>query len=186
MDRPMNTNRLLGWLIGLLASTFLCCACTGAILALSGQSPTSKVEGPTSPPSGTLDVAIDEAYLSRTLAQNARGYPSPWPITGGQMDVLPGNQATFDVVVDSPLGGMQVSGRMTFGVARSQLIIHIAEVRLGAFPLTPLMRWFAPDLETLINAKANQQLQERAGGAGVTLLGVTTDDEFLRFSFTGQ
>jgi hypothetical protein len=141
----------------------------------------------TSPsPSATLDVAIDEAYLSRTLAQNARGYPSPWSIAGGRMNLRSGNQATFDVLVDSPLGRMRIGGTLTFGVVRGRLLIHIAEVKLGAIPVTGLVGTFAPDLETQINATANQQLQERTTGAGVTLLSVTTDEQFLRFYFTGQ
>jgi hypothetical protein len=182
----MNTDRLLSVLIGLLAGMFLCCACAGLTLALSGR-PSSLGSGPSAtPPGATLDVAIDEAYLSRTLAQNARGYPSPWPIVGGQMDVKPGNQAKFAVVVDSPLGRMQVAGQLTFSAVSGRLLIHIAEVKLGATPVTPLVGIFAPDIEAQINAKANQQLQERAGGAGVTLLGVATDEQFLRFYFTGQ
>lgn len=180
----MNTNRLLGLLIGLLAGMFLCCACAGLTLALGGASPASPS---TEPPQGaTLDVAIDEAYLSRTMAQSARGYPSPWPILGGRMDVKPGNQATFDVLLDSPMGRMTISGRVTFVVAGGKLVIHIAEVRLGAIPVTPLVGLFAPDLDGQINGQANRQLQERTQGAGVTLLGVTSDEQFLRFYFTGQ
>ena len=90
-----------------------------------------EVSSPSPLAGATLDVAIDQAHLSRTLAQNARGYLSPRPIHGGRMDVRLGNQATFDVLLDSPLGRMTVSG-------------------------------------------------------GVALLGVTTDEQFLRFHFTGQ
>jgi hypothetical protein len=102
------------------------------------------------------------------------------------MNLRPGNQATFDVLVDSPLGRMRIGGSLTFSVVSGRLVIHIAEVKLGAIPVAPLMSTFAPDMETQINAKANQQLQERTAGAGVTLLGVTTDEQFLRFYFTGQ
>ena len=101
-------------------------------------------------------------------------------------NIEPGNRATFDVLVDGPLGRMTVAGRLTFGVAQGRLIIHIAEVKLGAIPVTELIESFVPGLETQINAKANQQLQERTAGAGVTLLGVTTDEQFLRFYFAGQ
>jgi len=181
----MNVNRWLGLLIGLLAGMFLCCAGTAVILSLGGTAspvPTLSVV----PSNATLDVAIDEAYLSRTLAQNAKGFPSPWPILGGQMNLQPGNQATFTVLVDGPLGRMAVTGRLTFGVTQGRLNIHIAEVKLGAIPVTGLIEFFVPGLETQINAEANQQLQERTAGAGVTLLGVTTDDQFLRFYFTEQ
>jgi hypothetical protein len=182
----MNTDRLLGLLIGLLAGMFLCCAFTGLTLALSGGAPAvqSATGGP--PAGATLDVAIDEAYLSRTLAQNARGYPSPWPILGGRMDVRPENQATFDVLLDSPLGRMTVSGRATFTSAQGRLAIHIAQVKLGAIPVTPLVGLFAPDLDAQINGQANRQLQERTREVGITLLGVTTDEQFLRFYFTGK
>ena len=180
----MSTDRWLGLLIGLLAGMFLCCAVTGLVLALGGGSPAS--QSATIPPGATLDVAVDEAYLSRTLAQNARGYPSPWPVVGGRMDARPGNQATFDVLVDSPAGQVKVSGRATFAAVQGRLVIRIAEVKLGAIPVTPLASVFAPNLDAQINAKANQQLQERTAGAGVTLLGVTTDEQFLRLYFTGQ
>lgn len=180
----MNTDRLLGSLIGLLAGMFLCCAFTGLALALGGSgSPATLAQAPSG---ATLDVAIDEAYLGRTLAQNARGYPSPWPIVGGRMDLRPGNQAAFDVLLDSPLGRIKVSGRVAFATVQGKFAVHIAEVRLGAIPVTPLMGLFASDLDAQINAKANQQLQERTAGAGVTLLGVTTDEQFLRLYFTGQ
>jgi len=186
----MNTDRLLGLLIGLLAGMFLCCAFTGLTLALGGGAPSQgrgEVPSPSSPPAGaTLDVAIDEAYLSRTLAQNARGYPSPWPILGGRMDVRPENQATFDVLLDSPLGRMTVSGRATFTSAQGRLAVHIAQVKLGAIPVTPLVGLFAPDLDAQINGQANRQLQERTREVGITLLGVTTDEQFLRFYFTGK
>ena len=180
----MNVNRWLGSLIGLLAGMFLCCAGTAVILSLGGgsQEPALSVV----PPNATLDVAIDEAYLSRTLAQSAKGFPSPWPVLGGQMNLQPANQAAFDVLVDGPLGRMTVAGRLTFGVVQGRLNIHIAEVKLGAIPVTGLIEFFAPGLETQINAKANQQLQERTAGAGVTLLGVTTDGQFLRLYFSGQ
>ena len=180
----MSTDRWLGLLIGLLAGMFLCCAVTGLALALGGGSPAS--QSATIPPGATLDVAVDEAYLSRTLAQNARGYPSPWPAVGGRMNVQPGNQATFDVLLDSPAGRVKVSGRATFAAVQGRLVIHIAEVKLGAIPVTPLASVFAPNLDAQINAKANQQLQERTAGAGVTLLGMTTDERFLRLYFTGQ
>lgn len=180
----MSTDRLLGLLVGLLAGMFLCCAIAGLALALGGSAPTSPPAGP--PAGATLDVAIDEAYLSRTLAQNARGYPSPWPILGGRMDVRPGNQATFAVLLDSPMGRMTVSGRATFASAQGRLAVHIAQVKLGAIPVTPLVELFAPDLDAQINSQANRQLQERTQGAGVTLLGVTTDEQFLRFHFTAQ
>lgn len=180
----MSADRLLGLLAGLLAGMFLCCAVTGLTLALGGSAPA--LQSATPPAGATLDVAIDEAYLSRTLAQNASGYPSPWPILGGRMDVRPGNQATFDVILDSPLGRMTVSGRAAFAAAQGRLAVHIAQVKLGAIPVTPLVGLFAPDLDGQINSQANRQLQERAQGAGVTLLGVTTDEQFLRFHFTGQ
>ncbi len=180
----MNTDRLLGLLTGLLAGMFLCCACAGLTLALGGASPASLSAEP--PQGATLDVAIDEAYLSRTLVQSARGYPSPWPILGGRMDVKPGSQATFDVLLDSPMGRMTISGRVTFAVAGGKLVVHIAEVRLGAIPVTPLVGLFAPDLDGQINGQADRQLQERTQGAGVRLLGVTTDEQSLRFYFTGQ
>ena len=180
----MNTDRWLGLLMGLLAGMFLCCACAGLTLTFGGASPAAPSATP--PQGATLDVAIDEAYLSRTLAQNARGYPSPWSILGGRMDVKPGNQASFDVLLDSPLGPTLVSGRLTFEVEQGQLIIRVAQVRLGAVPVTPLVWLFTSDLEEQINAKANQQLQERTAGARVTLLGVTTDEQFLRFHLTGQ
>ena len=180
----MNVNRWLGLLIGLLAGMFLCCAGTAMILSLGGGSPEPALS--VVPSNATLDVAIDEVYLSRTLAQNAKGFPSPWPVLGGQMNLQPGNQATFTVLLDGPLGRMTVTGRLTFGVAQGRLNIHIVEVKLGAIPVTGLIEFFAPGLETQINAKANQQLQERTAGAGVTLLGVTTDEQFLQFYFTGQ
>jgi hypothetical protein len=188
----MNVNRWLGLLIGLLAGMFLCCAGTAVILSLGGTSSTAPALSVVPSPEGdlrsnaTLDVAIDEAYLSRTLAQNAKGFPSPWPVVGGRMNIKPGNQATFDVLVDGPLGWMTVAGRLTFGVAQGRLLIRITEVKLGAIPVTGLMNMFVPGMEAQINAKANQQLQERTAGAGVTLLGVTTDEQFLRFYFTGQ
>jgi hypothetical protein len=181
----MNVNRWLGLLIGLLAGMFLCCGGTAVILSLGGTS-SSVPALSVVPPNATLDVAIDEAYLSRTLAQNAKGFPSPWPILGGQMNLQPGNQAAFTVLVDGPLGRMTVAGRLTFGVAQGRLNIHITEVKLGAVPVTGLIEFFVPGLETQINAKANQQLQERTAGAGVTLLGVTTDEQFLRLYFAGQ
>ncbi len=181
----MNVNRWLGLLIGLLAGMFLCCAGTAVVLSLGGAS--SPAPAPSVvPPNATLDVAIDEAYLSRTLAQNAKRFPSPWPVLGGQMNLQPGNQATFSVLLDGPQGRMTVTGRLTFGVTEGKLNIHIAEVKLGAIPVTGLIEFFAPGLETQINTKANQQLQERTAGAGITLLGVTTDEQFLRFYFTGQ
>jgi len=185
----MNVNRWLGLLIGLLAGMFLCCAGTAVILSLGGTSSLSSSSAPALsvvPSNATLDVAIDEAYLSRTLAQNAKGFPSPWPVVGGRMNIKPGNQATFDVLVDGPLGRMTVAGRLTFGVAQGRLLVRITEVKLGAVPVMGLMNMFVPGLETQINARANQQLQERTAGAGVTLLGVTTDEQFLRFYFTGQ
>ena len=185
----MSTDRFLGLLVGLLAGMFLCCAFTGLTLALGGGAPAQgrgEVSSPSSPAGATLEVAIDEAYLSRTLAQNARGYPSPWPILSGRMDVRPGNQATFDVLLDSPLGRMTVSGEATFAVAQGRLAVHIAQVKLGAIPVSPLVGLFAPDLDAQINSQANRQLQERAQGAGITLVGVTTDEQFLRFHFTGQ
>ncbi len=180
----MNVNRWLGLLIGLLAGMFLCCAGTAVVLSLGGASSPAPALSVASP-NATLDVAIDEAYLSRTLAQNAKGFPSPWPVLGGQMNLQPGNQASFSVVVDGPLGPMTVTGRLTFGVTQGKLNIHIVEVRLGAIPVTGLIEFFAPGLEAQINAKANQQLQERTAGAGITLLGVTTDEQFLRLYFTG-
>ncbi len=181
----MNVNRWLGLLIGLLAGMFLCCAGTAVVLSLGGT-PSSAPAPSVVLSNATLDVAIDEAYLSRTLAQNAKGFPSPWPVLGGRMNIELGNQATFDVLVDGPLGRMTVAGRLTFGVTQGRLRIHIAEVKLGAVPVMGLMNMFVPGLETQISAKANQQLQDRTAGARVALLGVTTDEQFLRFYFTGQ
>jgi len=187
MDGAMNTDRILGALIGLLTGMFLCCLSTGILLALNTGTPAASPPLAGSPPvNATIDVAIDEAYLSRTMAANARGFPSPLPIVGGRMDVQPGNQATFDALLGSPVGRLLVSGRLTFAVERGQLAIHIVEARLGAITVTPLMGLFAPNIDAQINAQANQMLQERTKGAGVTLLSVATDDQFLRFYLTGQ
>ncbi len=99
---------------------------------------------------------------------------------------MPGNQATFDTRVDSPLGRIAVSGRVSFAVEADKLLIHVAEIRLGALPITPLVELAVPDLDDQINAKANQQLVDRAGAAHLKLVGIATDEQALRLYFASQ
>jgi hypothetical protein len=66
----MNTDRLLGLLIGLLAGTFLCCAVTGLTLALGGGSPVAP--SAQIPPGATLDVAVDEEAGRQTWRGNEK------------------------------------------------------------------------------------------------------------------
>ncbi len=180
----MNTNRLLGLLIGLLSGMFLCCAGTAIALALGGGLGGSS--SPAAPSDATLQVDVDNAYLNRTFVQNAQGFPSPWPIVAGLMQLRPGNQATFDTRVDSPLGRIAVSGRLTFAVDGGRLLIHVAEIKLGAVPITPLVGLFVTDLDDQINSKVDEQLLARTGAAHIKLVGIVTDERAMHLYFAAQ
>ncbi len=180
----MNTNRLLGLLIGLLSGMFLCCAGTAIALALGGGG--ARPSSPAAPSEAILQVDVDGAYLNRTFVQNAQGFPSPWPIVAGLLQLQPGNRATFDTRVASPWGRVAVSGRLTFAVEGGRLLIHVAEIKLGAMPITPLLGLFVPDLDEQINSKANEQLLARTGAVHIKLVGIVTDQQAMHLYFAGE
>lgn len=174
-DRPLVA------LIGLIAGMLVCCCSGGLILALGSGGAPVEVAQSAVPPNAPIEADIAESYLNRTFLQNAAGYPSPWPLRGGQLDVLPGNRIKFTAQLESPLGELTANGVVIIVARDGQLDIRIAEVRLGQLPVTALMQLFAPDIGAQVSAQANQQLRERTALAGVQLVGVASDDTQLRF-----
>lgn len=175
----MLSDKTLAALIGLVAGMLVCCCSGGLLLATGTAGPAIDADRP--PANATIEADVAEAYLNRTFMQNAAGYSSPWPLQSGQLDVLPGARMSFVTQVASPLGLMTINGLITFAARDGQLVIHIADVRLGQLPVTTLMQLFAPGMEAQINAQANQQLRERSAQANVALVGVSSDDTQLRF-----
>ncbi len=178
------SDRMLAALIGVIAGMLVCC-CSGGLLMAAGSS-SSGLELAKPPANATIEAQITEAYLNRTFLQNATGFPSPWPLQSGQIDVLSGNRMKFVARVQSPLGEMTVNGMVTLTARDGQLVIRLADVRLGQLPVTAMMQLFLPGLEAQINELANQQLRDRTALAKVTLVGVTSDDTQLRFFLTGE
>ncbi len=179
----MNDKTLVA-LIGLIAGMLICCCSGGVLMAASSSSSAANVTPFTG--SATIEADVNEQYLNRTFMQNVAGFSSPMPLQGGQLDITPGNRMRFVVQVQSPLGEMTVNGLVTLAVQDGQLVIHIADVRLGQLPVTALMQMFAPGLEVQINEQANKQLQDRTALANVKLVGVSTDDTQLRVFLTGK
>jgi len=180
------SDRTLAVLIGLIAGMLVCC-CSGGLLIAAGSSGTAvDVAQSPAPTDAGIRADIAESYLNRTFMDNAAGYPSPWPLKAGRLDVLPGNQMKFIVQVESPLGLMTVNGLATLTARDGELVIRIADVRLGQLPVTALMQAFQPDMEAQINEQANQQLRERTQMAQVKLLAVTSDDTQFQFFLASE
>jgi hypothetical protein len=179
----MNDKTLVA-LIGLIVGMLVCCCSGGVFMAAGSSSPAVDVTPFTG--SATIEADVTEQYLNRTFMQNAAGFSSPMPLQSGQLDITPGNRMRFVVQVQSPLGEMTINGLVTLAAQDGQLVIHIADVRLGQLPVTALMQLFAPDMEAQINEQANKQLQDRTALANVTLVGVSTDDTQLRVFLTGK
>ncbi|MHB0875006.1 MAG: hypothetical protein ACYC5O_03055 [Anaerolineae bacterium] len=173
----MKTERLIVLLIGLIAGLLLCCSCIGVYLAL-GDSAATPIEV-AAPATTAIQADLSEAYLNRMFLSNTASFNSPVPITGGQIDVQPGNRIAFAVDLDTPLGAITATGAVTITVRDGLLDIHIEQVNLGRLPVTRLMRLFRPTTEAEINAEANRQLLERASQAKLGLEALTTDDTTL-------
>ncbi len=172
-------DKTLAVLIGLIAGMLVCCCGSGWFLASGSVSPLAE---PSQAPAGAaIEAAIAESYVNRTFVQSAADYPSPWPVYGGLVDVLPGNRVRFTVQVESPGGLVTVNGMITLAARDGNLVIRVADVRLGQLPVTALARPFLADLEAQVNQQANRQLRERMAQAGMTLAGVSSDDTQLRF-----
>ena len=166
-------ERIVASLIGLIAGLLL--FCLGALLLMaSGSQPAALAES--APAEAEIQADISEAYLNSIFLADAATYPSPWPLEGGQLDLLPGNLIGFAAQVQSPLGSLTVKGTATIVARDGQLQIGIAEVRLGPMPVAVFMRLVQPELESQLNSQANQQLLQRTAEAGLTLLALTTDD----------
>ncbi len=177
----MDTDRLLGCLLGLCLGLLLICCPGGLWLALSGG---GQVSGDFAPPPTEVSVeaTITEDYLNRTLMEQMAGYPSPWPVVAGKVDVLPGNRLAFAVQTQVNEGlRLTFEGIITLAAQDGQLVIRIRQVRCGLLDLTSLMKQVRPEVEAQVNERANQQLRERAGRAGLTLVGVSTDDQQATF-----
>ncbi len=180
----MLSEKVLMALIGLVAGMLVCCCSGGVLLAVSSGSPEIGVTA--LPATGTIEADLAEAYLNRTFLDNTRAYPSPWPIQAGQLDVRPGNRMDFVVQVASPIGPLTINGIVTLAAREGRLVIRLADVRMGALPVTALAPIFQPDIEARINEQANRQLEERTALAKVQLVGVTSDDTQLRFFLAGK
>lgn len=178
------SERLVALLIGLIAALLLSCACGALFLVTTGGS-AEEVAEVTAPAEWAIQADIGERYLNQIFLDNLDSYPSPWPVTGGTLDVLPGNRIAFTATVDSPLGEAVATGVVTIVVDGGQLNIRIAQVSLGQLPVTALMRLAQPGLEGQINANANKELLERASQAKLRLAGMTSDDAELHAYLIG-
>lgn len=174
----MRAERAVMLLIGLIGGLLLMCSCAGVYLATGDGSGTG-VEA-AAPTAAAIEADLSEQYINRVFLANTSTYDSPMPITGGQIDVQPGNVLAFSVDLDSPVGPLTATGSVTMTAVDGLLDIRVQQVTVGRLPVTRLMRLFRPDLEADINAMANRQLLERASQVKLKLDAVTTDDTTLR------
>jgi len=173
----MRTERTVAFLIGLIGALLLSwCAATAFLATTTPEPPAVVVAAPADTP---IHAELSEEYLNRSFMQTLASFSAPLTITGGQLDVLPGNRIAFATYLDSPLGPLTASGFVTLSVQDGLLSIHIESLTVGQLPATQLLRLFQPNLEDELDAAANRALLQRAGQAGLRLQGLTTDDASL-------
>lgn len=172
-----KSDRVLGCLLGgALGMLFSCCLGIAA-LALGGSPPTIPAAPP--PPAYDIEAIVEEDYINRTFLESAAGLPTPLPLVAGHLDVHPGGQADFATQV--ALGPLRPVFRGTVALRATpagELRVDLIEVRAGSVPVTALV---PASLARAINQAVNQQVAERAGAAGVRVIGVTSDETTLRF-----
>ncbi len=179
----MTSHHFSAFMIGLLIGIVVCLG--GAALVQWLQSRGAAAPGALPPQGVAVEVAVDQSYLSRVLVRNVSPV-LPWPMVAATMDMQAGNQALFDTRIQTPPGKMAVSGRLTFGTGGGRLLVHVAELKLGAIPVTPLVTALVPDMDAQITDQVNQQLQPRLSAAHLRLVGVTTGEGLMQLYFAGQ
>ncbi len=173
----LMSDRTLGCLLGAILGMLLTCLLALGVLALTGDD--TPVSGPPPPSVYDIEAIVQEDYINRTFLESTASLPQPVPLTAGHLDVRPGANADF--AVQSQLGPLQpvFRGSVSFRATESgDLRITLTEVRVGHLPVT----MFVPSgLLEEINQDVNRQLNERTGATDVRLIGVTSDENTLRF-----
>lgn len=173
----MPSNRTLGCLLGGIVGMLLT-LCVGIAMVALSPAQDAPPEGPPAPASYDVEAVIEEDYINRTFLEAAATMPQPVPLTEGNLDLRPGGRGDFAVRAEvGPLRPV-IRGTVLFrATADGDLQVILHAVRVGRLPVTGLV----PEgvLED-VNEDVNRQLEERAGGAGLRLVGVTSDDTTLR------
>ncbi len=180
------SDKTIAFLIGVIAGV-LACLVIGLFFVAAGAPAKETDSAPATPPAeAVIEAAIAEDYVNRAFMESIVGSTGDWKIEGGRVDIQPAGRIEFSAKIGSPIGSAIIKGVVRITVRDEKLNIHVAEVRLGQLPLTGALRPFLPTLESQINDEANRQLRQRADKAKVKLVGVTSDDDHLRFHLAGQ
>jgi hypothetical protein len=178
------SDRNIALLMGVIAGMLLCLI--AGLFSIAAGSPAEDVESAQAPAGAVIEAAITEAYVNRAFVQNVASGTGSWSVDDGRIDILPGSRVQFTARIGSPLGKLMVEGAVTMAVKDERLAIRIVDARLGQLPLIGLLKPFLPSIESRIDEEANRQLSERLAQANVRLIGVTSDDTYLRFHLAGQ
>ena len=176
------SDRVLYALLGAgLGMLFTCCL-GGAGLALQGGSSGITLAQP--PAEYDIEAIVEETYINRTILDSLTRMPLPVPVLTGHLDVRPG--AVGDFKAQMELGPLRpvFEGTVTLRATEAGRIdIEIVEARAGYFPVTAFI---PPGLDAETDRVVNEIFEERAGGAGVRLVGIASDETTLRFYLVSE